>query len=121
MVKRASHIVLVLLLLVSTSGITISKHYCGGNLRAVTIMTTPDPCCDTEGCCHNDTEVYQVSDDYSITFLYIDFEQEVVPVPVLLAYNSSELIRPDVKNIYTESHSPPGVRLSLSTIQTFRL
>ncbi len=66
MLKRISHITLSLLLLVSTMGMTVSKHFCGGSLVSVSVLGDDDSCCDMGNCCHNETQVYQVKEDFSI-------------------------------------------------------
>lgn len=120
-IKRLTHITLAFLLLFSTTGITVSRHYCGGHLRSVSLVKIPAACCDTEGCCHNDIEQYRLDDDFSLSAFTIDFEQEIIPARLLLAYNTLEPLTPDLKSIYSDRPSPPGVRLFLSSIQTFRL
>lgn len=67
MVKKFSHIILSLLLLVSTIGLTISKHYCGNSFVSTSLFTEGESCCEMDGCCHNETDFYQVDEDFSIT------------------------------------------------------
>jgi hypothetical protein len=65
MLRRFLHIILVLLVLLVTSGVTVTRHFCGNNLRSVEIMTTPQSCCDMEGCCHNETVTIVLEDDFT--------------------------------------------------------
>ena len=65
MLRKISHIVLALFLLVSTTGITISMHYCGGKYVSTSINEEAKSCCDgTGGCCENKTLHFEVKDDY---------------------------------------------------------
>ncbi len=63
--KRFVHIIIAGLLLFTTTGFTISKHYCGGNLIDVAINATPDPCCDADaGCCSDEESFHQLKTDF---------------------------------------------------------
>ena len=65
MLKRISHISLSLLLLISTIGFAVSKHYCGDSLVDVALNKNADSCCDDGACCHNETLIYQLDEDFS--------------------------------------------------------
>lgn len=99
MLKRIIHIALALLLLVSTSGMTISKHYCGTNLEFVSILTTPESCCDIPGCCHNEEVKVEIEDDYSVTSFNYDFTVFSLELPSLM-----ELFQFDVPESTSEFH-----------------
>jgi len=65
MLKRFSHISLSLLLLISTVGFAVSKHYCGDALVDIAFNENAENCCDTGSCCHNETQLYQLDEDFS--------------------------------------------------------
>ncbi|MFA8450246.1 MAG: hypothetical protein ACEPOW_06105 [Bacteroidales bacterium] len=65
MIKIASHIILSLMLLVSTIGIAISKHYCNDNLISTAVYSNADACCASDKCCEHKTEFNQIDTDYS--------------------------------------------------------
>jgi len=65
MLKKLSHIILSLLLLVTTMGMAVSKHYCQGDLMSVSLFGQDKHACDMGSCCHNETHIYQVKDDFS--------------------------------------------------------
>ena len=121
MIRKAGHIILVVMLLVSTAGITVSRHYCGGNLSSVSIMTEPVSCCDMEGCCHNETQTYQIDDDFTATLLQFAFEQ--ISIPVLKEYSLAYFELPSyfTCQIFYDGPSPPDSGRYLATIQTFIL
>jgi len=122
MVRKATHIILILLLLLATSGITVSRHYCGSNPRSVSLITIPDPCCDTDGCCHTDTEIFQVKDDFSISAFNYDFEDaDLDLLPVKYFDPVPGLADKMAESHYHVIHSPPGVRYILAFNQTFIL
>jgi hypothetical protein len=67
MFKRISHIILSFVLLVSTMGMAVSKHYCGEDLISVSVFNSEnDACCDMDDCCQNENQIYQVKEDFSI-------------------------------------------------------
>ena len=45
MFRKIAHIVIVMLLLVSTGGIPVTRHFCGKVQKSVSIYTTLKPCC----------------------------------------------------------------------------
>lgn len=67
MIKTASHIILSLLLLISTTGLAISKHYCGGELSSTSLYAESDACCESDDCCKNETEVFQLDEVFSVS------------------------------------------------------
>ena len=58
-----------MLFIVSTTGFTISKHYCGGNLVSVALNTNPASCCDMSSCscCHDESEFLQLKNDFTVS------------------------------------------------------
>jgi hypothetical protein len=66
MLKKLSHIILSLLLLISTAGVVVSKHYCNGSFVSASVFHEAKSCCGDSDCCHNEDSFYQVDDDFSI-------------------------------------------------------
>lgn len=46
-------------------GLAISKHYCSGSFVSASVFQEAESCCGESDCCHNETSVYQVKDDFS--------------------------------------------------------
>ena len=69
MLKKISYIVLASLLIFSTVGFDISKHYCGQLLISVSLNSQANNCCDdmTENCCHNEDEYVVLKVDFTQT------------------------------------------------------
>jgi len=65
MLKKAGNIVIIILLLVATGGIPVTRHYCGRVPKSVSFYTTPKSCCG-ESCskCHNVFKFTKVNDDF---------------------------------------------------------
>jgi len=73
MFRKTAHIILTLLLLTTTMCFSVSKHYCGSRLVEASINSEAKPCCDdieTSSCCHNETEYFQLKEDFvsSVSF-----------------------------------------------------
>lgn len=67
MFRKLANIFVLILFVVSTTGFTISKHYCHGNLVSVAINAEAESCCGSSnnGCCENENEFYQLNDDFT--------------------------------------------------------
>lgn len=68
MFKKIKYITFVILLIISTVGVPISKHYCRNKLVSVSINTSADNCCDESGsnCCHNEDTFVILDPDFSV-------------------------------------------------------
>ena len=122
MFKKASHIVLSLLLLSSTMGLTISAHYCGENLKSISVVNDADSCCDIpDGCCHDESGTFRINDDFaSSTF---NFESRLI-VSLTLDYTIPIIEELSAKYfpISTFIEPPPHpLKQVLSTIQVYIL
>jgi len=65
MIKKAANIVLILLMLIATSGVAVTRHYCGPTEKSFSIYSTPKSCCDSH-CdkCHNVFKFTKVNDNF---------------------------------------------------------
>ena len=122
MLRKIKHIVLALFLLVSTTGVAISKHYCGTNLESVSISISSEACCELPiGCCHDEEIKIEIEDDYSGASFNYDFSMFAVELSSLI-----ELFQLDVSESTPEFHVYnylPERRMQtiLSCLQTYRL
>ena len=121
MLKKSIHILISILLLFATAGVSISAHYCGDKLRSVSLMSTPDSCCDDASCCHNETHFYQLDDD----FTFLDNEVKFFSDKQLIHYpRPHEALPVDEKSIssfYSDIQLHPRIRSYLALIQSFLL
>ena len=124
MLQKFSHIILASLLLVSTMGMAVSKHYCSDNLVSVSIFEEADTCCDDMGCCHNENEFFQVKNDFSTPAI------STIPVLAEISilghdlFNSTDLIlsETDIQNKpLSDSPLPSSVSEALSMKQVYLL
>ena len=123
MIKRILHIIIALLLLITTMGVTVSKHYCKENLVKVTINQEAKSCCDMEnGCCSNETKHYQLEEVFVSTVLVYDLPDSVIEVLFPIVFSSIQ-IEPGKEipsiTIYSDLPSPPRIQTILSLLQTY--
>lgn len=120
--KYIIHIILGVLLVLSTSGITITRHYCGDNLVFASVASENKNCCN-ESCnnCRSESVSFKVSDTFSATS-YKYFEPENFSLHWLVLTVSKEslitLISKELELLYADS--PPNLQISNSFLQVFR-
>jgi len=123
MLRKITNIVVALFLLVSTTGITISMHYCGGKYVSSSINKEAKSCCDgSGGCCENKTLHFEVKDDY-VNVAQIENSKIVeldILFPILFALNL-ELLPMEEKTelAFYDSSPPPKIQTRLSLLQTY--
>jgi hypothetical protein len=68
MLRKGFHIVVAFLLILTTAGITVSKHYCNANLISVSVYDKATPCNHNnhDNCCHDSEIYFQVEDDFDL-------------------------------------------------------
>ncbi len=127
MLQKISHIILAALLMISTMGMAVSKHYCGGELVSVSFFENEndDSCCDMDNCCHNEKQIYQVKEDFSVP------SASAIPVLAELDILGYDLLA--VESLITEPESentnsyidfsppPPKIQTVLSEKQVYLL
>jgi hypothetical protein len=123
MLKKINHIILILSLLVSTSGISLSMHYCDGELVSFSINKQVKACCDeVGGCCKNKTLHFEIKEDFENP-LQVNKTKTValdILFPILFVLNFELL---DEKDIATHSlydaSSPPTMQTHLALLQVY--
>lgn len=123
MLKKASHIFLSALLLISTMGMAVSKHYCGENLVSVSFYGEADSCCGDSDCCHNENQNYKVKDDFSAP--------QISNIPALaefdifvqqIIYDYTETWEPKSRfPVFTDLPPPPKIQKTLALKQLYLL
>ena len=121
--KKLTHILLVLLLLLSTAGVSINKHYSGGDLFSTALFVEADSCCENPcGCCDESTETIKIESDYMASIF--DDLTEVAQLDLLYASIHVWLQLVDVDNSTSSpligDTSPPLPDLCILN-QVFRL
>lgn len=65
MLRRFSYIILSVLLLTTTMGFAVSKHFCGNTFVSFKLFGDAKSCCGDSDCCHNENHFFKVKDDFS--------------------------------------------------------
>jgi hypothetical protein len=99
MVKKAGHILIILLLLFVTSGLTINRHFCGNDLIKISIYKSTGNCCD-QNCpgCHNEKISLRITDQFESVQAYKDIHAgiklllEKSSLPTLLSFSNFQLV-----------------------------
>ena len=88
--RKLANIFLIFLLLFSTTGVVISKHYCGEILQAIVLHDDTKSCCDSqempEDCCSDDVSVAKI-DEIQLSHLNVDLSFS----PYILYYTAFSL------------------------------
>jgi len=65
MLKKAGNIAIIILLLVATGGLPVTRHYCGAAEMSFSVYSTPKACCSGH-CdkCHNVFKFSKVNDNF---------------------------------------------------------
>ena len=126
MLKKISHIIMVTVLLVSTTGMTVSKHYCGGSLVDVNIFSDAKTCCDdigTSKCCHNESEHIELDEDFLVVANDIQFQETTLDLllPFIQSFVFNEIEQQDFETVNINPPPPKEVLAFLSDIQVYRL
>lgn len=69
MSRKIANIFVLLLFVVSTTGFTISRHYCDRNEDSSLLTTEHASCCDISSCecCHDENQFYYLDDDFTVS------------------------------------------------------
>ena len=122
MFRKITHIALVLILLTATIGFSVSKHYCGDRLVSVSINSEANSCCDFGDCCHNETDYFQLNEDYVFTIILNDIQIHDVNLLFPVVFTILQ-VEPEVKThlgiVYSESLPPPKIQTVLSLFQAY--
>jgi len=124
MFKKFSHIILSVLLLVSTMGLAISKHYCGGSLISTSFFHEAESCCGDSDCCQNEPNFYQVDDDFSlasISEIPLVTEVDLMGFTFILKTVNENLVDEEQKFLVAETPPPTRIQITLSKKQVYLL
>lgn len=92
MFKKIAHILVVSLLLISTTGISMTRHFCGNSLKSISVFSTPHKCCEGS-CdkCHNKHTYKKVTDEFTDSGAsVVDLKADSRPIHTILIFNISD-------------------------------
>lgn len=122
MQQKIMHIIFAILLILGSSGMSISKHYCGNTLKAVSINSIPDNCCDTSSnCCHNESITIKLEQDFSIVSTVFDFNTSMLILPSSAKLMFNEVLAEGFYTTNSWEGPPPKIQTVLSKLQVYLL
>lgn len=125
MFRKITSLFLVFLLLATTTGYSISKHYCGDSFVKTSIIVEAESCCgdqETSDCCHNENEYFQMEEDFVIPFIIEELPTVDLDIlfPIIFEYFQSTQVEIESEFFnFAESPPPPLLTSELSFLQTF--
>lgn len=129
--KKIANVFLAVLLMVATTGVTLNKHYCLGQLKSISIFHEAKSCMtemDMEeescplDCCDNTSEQYKLEE-----FKQVSFEDSFAPDLKLIAVISyflanSDLTHAPASNTPNPHYLPPLIDQDIPVmVQSFLL
>ena len=119
---KVSRVILSMVLFISTTGLTVDKHYCGDHLVSIRFFGDAKSCCSMDGdCCHQVTDTYKLTADYTHPVFNMTFHRDdnVSPFQSMI-YNAT--VRTGFFSTDRFGLSPPPTHhKTLSTLQAYRL
>ena len=113
-VRNLFHIALVIILLISLGGITITRHFCGEFLAHTSIGTEAEPCCNgnemPEDCnCHSQTETLALDDDFQLQKLSLKLDGATLAVLSYFIHylETDSFVESDTGTLLSAYKSPP--------------
>lgn len=123
MFRKIAHITLSVFLLLATTGITFSMHYCGGEFVSASINKEAKTCCEgIGGCCENLMFHFEVKDDYvsPVQVTNIQTVELDILFPILFVFNFDLSIDEEIEQVaFYDSSPPPTIQTRLALLQTY--
>ncbi len=122
MLKKISHIILSLLVLVTTMGMTVSAHSCGGELKSIQLLSEAENCCgDSCPNCENEIIKVEIEDDFTIQILNVEFDQNFTFLPAFIQLLLVPSLTEEVEQLAYHKPPPLNIQTILSNLQVYRL
>ena len=136
MIRKVIHIVVTLLILVSTTGFTINMHYCHSQLVDLALFAPAKSCCDRTGdtpCqgdsqigrsshCQNESITLEPMDDFegvSFSFNLENTHSIDLLLPLIAELNVRDAVSEIQQKPPWHKEPPPYREVVLSRIQTY--
>ena len=138
MISKATHIILAVLLFISSAGFVVNKHYCQNELKSMALFHKAEPChqdkatksCpmhssgekEKKDCCDDKTEYVKATDEQIAPSFQIDLQYAPALVAAIFVVFNIERPALDSNTLHYLSYKPPIVLNDLSVLlQVFRL
>ncbi len=119
--KKALSILLAFVFLISSSGFSINRHYCGNKLKSTDILLVHNDdtsCCGKKempkGCCKNETQVIKIKENFTPNQTVILPSTDFIMIFVIAFFQTFNfpLTENNTGDLYADSHAPPGKPVS---------
>src|SRR5690554_1342332 len=122
MLKKASHIIFTMILLVATTDLVVSRHYCDELMVSTSLYQEAESCCGESSCCHNETESHKLEQMFQISNPVPIPETNQIRLINCLTEGTIDLTVNFVviqENTGGKPPSPPNTRTLLSLYQAY--
>ncbi len=120
MLKKITNSLMVLILLVTTTGITYHYHYCCNTLIKFSILHTPKPCCEhPENCCRDESVTLQLKNDSVFSFDFTDLSAPALEIPMVITELDEVHVTYKEQIVFPEESPPPYLSVRLSQLQQY--
>jgi hypothetical protein len=122
MIRKISHILIAFVVMITTMGLTVSAHSCGGELKSIQLLSEADNCCgDSCPNCENEIIKVEIEDDFTIQTLNFDFEQEFTFLSAFIQLLIVPSITEEIMQVAYHEPAPLKIQTVLSSLQVYRL
>jgi ABC-type dipeptide/oligopeptide/nickel transport system permease component len=127
MLKKIVNSILVVFLLVTTSGFTLTRHFCGDQLVSVALGKDTKSCCEktASNCCHQETKHFQFKENFLSSVTELNLEDSVIKIMISFSEMITEnlFVSGELKKFtdYSDSSPPRDLLAILSFLQIYRL
>lgn len=124
MLRKVINISVLVLIVLATTGVSITKHFCGEQLKDISLTGNTKSCCGDEcSCCHDEKIILKITDNFTGNTFVIDNAK--VLSTLWMSFNQSviQIIGLPSADSFTETlyALPPLIlKTSSSFLQTFR-
>jgi hypothetical protein len=124
MINKITNTILLLIVFLTTTGFSISLHYCCDSLVSMSINSDVTPCCPVEnGCCDNETQHIQLEENLttplSDNIQKFETEEILTVVDLLISEDLNEINY--INSILSDSSPPGDLQENLAKLQSFLL
>lgn len=107
--KKLVSIGLLGVIMLTTFGVSLNKHYCHGTLMTTSVYQVNDTCGDMpmpDDCCQDETIVFEIHDEFSLASFSYD-SRPILMGTLTLPVVVSELIASNSSRFFLDKESPP--------------
>ena len=124
MFRKVTYTILILIVLLTTTGFSVSLHYCCDSLVSMSVNSDATPCCPVNnGCCDNETQHIQLEEDVTIqssdNIQKIETQQAIIDV-IIVQDNIYSGLHQLTSNL-TDLSPPQDIQENLAILQSFLL